>query len=100
MKNKSFIAKSMTFFDERTDFLKSDKIGSMNFVAKLLLSVVLGIIGFLSLGLWVFIPIVGTIVSIGLCISAVLGIQKIWQPKKVEGEGEIFKYSDRLNKEL
>jgi hypothetical protein len=99
MKKKSFIAKSMTFLDERTDFLKSDKISSMNFFVKLLLSIVLGIIGFLSLGLWVFIPIVGIIISIGLCVSAVLGIQKIWQPRKIEGEGDTFKYSDRLNKE-
>ena len=88
----------MSFFDKRTDFLKNDKISSLNFIAKILL-LLLGLIGFISLGLWVFIPIVGTIISIGLCISAILGIQKIWQPRKVEGEGDIFKNKDKLNKD-
>jgi hypothetical protein len=91
MKNKTIIGRSMSYLDRQTDFLKSDKIVSMNFFAKLLLSILLALLGFLSLGLWVFIPVVGTLVSIGLCISAYLGIQKIWQPKKVEGEGDVFK---------
>ena len=91
MSNKSIFGRSMNYIDRKTDFLKSEKIVSMNFFGKLLLSIILGIMGFLSLGLWVFIPVVGTLVSIGLCIGAVLGIQKIWQPRKVEVEGEVFK---------
>ena len=100
MKKKSIIARSMNFLDERTDFLKSERIVSMNFFAKLLLSIILGVIGLFSLSLWVYIPIVGMIISIGLCVSAVLGIQKIWKTKKVEGEGDIFKYTDKLNKNM
>jgi len=70
----------------------------MNTAVKIVLSIVIFIIGFLCLGLWPYIPSVGTIVSIGLFVSAMIGIRAIWRKPKVEGEGEIFKDKDKLNK--
>ena len=71
----------------------------MNTIVKLILSVMLGLLGLFSLGLWVYIPVVGIIISLGLCTGAILGIRAIWQKKKVEGEGDIFKNKDKLNKD-
>lgn len=71
----------------------------MNTIVKLILSVMLGLLGFFSLGLWVYVPVVGIIISLGLCTGAILGIRVIWQKKKVEGEGDIFKNKDKLNKD-
>jgi len=71
----------------------------MNIAVKIVLSIVIGIVGFLCLGLWAYIPGPGVIVSIGLFGAAVVGIVAIWKPRKVEGEGDIFKNKDKLNKD-
>lgn len=66
---------------------------------KIVLSIVLGIVGILCAGLWPYIPGPGVIVSIGLFIGAILGIRAIWAKKKVDGEGDIFKNTNILNKD-
>jgi hypothetical protein len=71
----------------------------MNIVVKIILSIVIGIIGFLCLGLWPYIPGPGVLVSIGLFGAAIVGIVAIWKTRKVEGEGDIFKNKDKLNKD-
>lgn len=71
----------------------------MNVVVKVLLSIVIGIIGFLSLGLWAYIPGPGVIVSLGLFGAAIVGIVAIWKKRKIEGEGDIFKNTNKLNKD-
>jgi hypothetical protein len=71
----------------------------MNTSVKIMLSVIIGFIGFLCLGLWPYIPGVGVLISIGLFIAAILGIRSIWAKKKQEGEGDIFKNKDKLNKD-
>ena len=70
----------------------------MNIIIKLILSIILGIVGILCLGLWPYIPGPGVLVSIGLFVAAIIGIVAIWKKPKVEGEGDIFKNKDRLNK--
>lgn len=71
----------------------------MNIAVKIILSIVIGIIGFLCLGLWPYIPGPGVFVSIGLFNAAIVGIVAIWKTRKVEGEGDIFKNKDKLNKD-
>jgi hypothetical protein len=71
----------------------------MNTGVKIIVSIVLGIVGFLCLGLWPYIPKVGVIVSIGLFGAAIAGIVAIWKQRPVEGEGDIFKNKDKLNKD-
>ncbi len=71
----------------------------MNTGVKIILSVIIGIIGFLCLGLWPYIPGPGVIISIGLFVGSILGIRAIWAKKKVDGEGDVFKNKDRLNKD-
>jgi hypothetical protein len=68
----------------------------MNKVVKIFLSIVLFIIGFLCMGLW---PYITVLPSMGLFIAAILGIRAIWKTKPVEGEGEIFKHKDTLDKD-
>jgi hypothetical protein len=72
----------------------------MNVAVKILLSIVLFIIGFLSLGLWVYIPGPGVLVSIGLFGAAIAGIVAIWKKRPMQGEGDVFKNGDKLNKDL
>lgn len=71
----------------------------MNTGVKIILSLIIGIIGFLCLGLWPYIPGPGVIISIGLFVGSILGIRAIWAKKKVDGEGDVFKNKDRLNKD-
>jgi|TARA_B110000908_G_C10208941_1_gene429198 hypothetical protein len=68
----------------------------MNIAVKVLLSIVLFIIGFLCMGLW---PYITVLPSIGLFIASILGIVAIWKKRKIEGEGDIFKNQDKLNKD-
>ena len=68
----------------------------MNIVVKIVLSIVLFIIGFLCMGLW---PYITVLPSIGLFIASILGIVAIWKKRPVEGEGDIFKNKDKLNKD-
>ena len=75
------------------------KTNIMSIIVKIILSVIIGIIGFLCLGLWPYIPGPGVLVSIGLFVAALLGIRAIWTKKEQEGEGDIFKNKDRLNKD-
>lgn len=71
----------------------------MNIAVKIVLSIIIGIIGFLCLGLWPYIPGAGVLVSIGLFVAAIIGIVAIWKKRKVDTEGDIFKHKDTLNKE-
>jgi hypothetical protein len=71
----------------------------MNIVVKILVSILIFIVGFMCLGLWPYIPKVGVIVSIGLFSTAMIGIREVWRKKPVEGEGDIFKNKDQLNKD-
>jgi hypothetical protein len=71
----------------------------MNVVVKIILSLVLGIVGLLCLGLWPYIPGPGVLISIGLFVAAIMGIISIWKKPKVDGEGDVFKNKDRLNKD-
>jgi hypothetical protein len=71
----------------------------MNIVIKVVLSIVLLIIGFLCMGLWPYIPKVGVLVSIGLFCAAILGIIAIWKQRPIDGEGDIFKNKNGLNKD-
>ena len=71
----------------------------MNKGVKIILSVIIGIIGFLCLGLWPYIPGPGVLISIGLFVGAILGIRAIWAKKKEDGEGDVFKNKDKLNKD-
>ena len=50
----------------------------MNTGVKIILSVIIGIIGFLCLGLWPYIPGPGVLISIGLFVGAILGIRAIF----------------------
>lgn len=70
----------------------------MNIIIKLIVSIILGFVGFLCLGLWPYIPGPGVLVSIGLFVAAIIGIVAIWKKPKVDGEGDTFKNIDRLNK--
>jgi hypothetical protein len=51
--------------------------------------------------LWPYIPVplLGISISIALSAACVMGIRSIWKTKKIEGEGDIFKNRDILNKE-
>ena len=69
----------------------------MNKGVKIIISIVLGIVGFLCLGLWPYIPGAGVPVSIGLFSAAIIGIVEIWKTRPVEGEGDIFKDSKLTN---
>ena len=71
----------------------------MNIGVKVILSIVLGIVGFMCLGLWTYIPGPGVLISIGLFGAAVMGIVAIWKSRPIEGEGDIFKNKDKLNKD-
>lgn len=71
----------------------------MNVVVKIILSLVLCIVGLLCLGLWPYIPGPGVLISIGLFVAAIMGIISIWKKPKVDGEGDVFKNKDRLNKD-
>ncbi len=71
----------------------------MNVVVKIILSLVLGVVGLLCLGLWPYIPGPGVLISIGLFVAAIMGIISIWKKPKVDGEGDVFKNKDRLNKD-
>ena len=68
----------------------------MNIAIKIILSIVLFIVGILCAGLW---PYITVLPSIGLFIAAILGIVAIWKKRPIEGEGDIFKNKDKLNKE-
>jgi uncharacterized membrane protein YiaA len=68
----------------------------MNIAIKIILSIVLFIVGILCAGLW---PYITVLPSIGLFIAAILGIVAIWKKRPVEGEGDVFKNQDRLNKD-
>tara|TARA_B100000768_G_C11060018_1_gene282017 strand:- start:216 stop:416 length:201 start_codon:yes stop_codon:yes gene_type:complete len=65
----------------------------MNKLAKILVSFLLIVIGFLCLGLWPYIPGPGVLISIGLFISAMVGVSAVWGKSKKEEEGDIFKNS-------
>ena len=71
----------------------------MNTGVKIIISIVLGIVGILCLGLWPYIPGPGVLVSIGLFVAAIMGIVSIWKKRPVEGEGDVFKNKDTLNKD-
>jgi hypothetical protein len=73
----------------------------MNKAGKILASIFMGILAFLCLGLWPYIPVplLGISISIALSGACIMGIRSIWKTKKVEGEGDIFKNRDTLNKE-
>ena len=66
---------------------------------KIVLSIVLGFVGFLCLGLWPYIPGPGVLISIGLFGAAIMGIVAIWKKRPVQGEGDVFKNKDKLNKD-
>jgi len=65
----------------------------MSKLAKILVSFLLIVIGFLCLGLWPYIPGPGVLISIGLFISAMVGVSAVWGKSKKEEEGDIFKNS-------
>tara|TARA_B110000285_G_C15092382_1_gene599858 strand:+ start:426 stop:623 length:198 start_codon:yes stop_codon:yes gene_type:complete len=65
----------------------------MNVAVKVLLSIVLFIIGLLCAGL--FPGLLGAF----LFIASIIGIVTIWKKRKIEGEGNIFKNQDKLNKD-
>lgn len=65
----------------------------MSKLAKILVSLLLIVIGFLCLGLWPYIPGPGVLISIGLFISAMVGVSAVWRKSKKEEEGDIFKNS-------
>ncbi len=70
----------------------------MNTIVKIILSIVIFIIGILCLGAFPYFP--GRIlVRIGLFSAAMIGIGAIWKKRKVEGEGDVFKNNDKLNKD-
>jgi len=71
----------------------------MNKIVKLIVSFIIGVIGFLSLGLWPYIPGAGMLVSFGLFVAAILAIIAIWKKPRVDGEGDIFKNKDKLSKD-
>lgn len=71
----------------------------MNIAVKIILSIILFIVGFMCMGLWPYIPKVGILVSMGLFGAAIMGIVAIWKKRPVEGEGDIFKNKDKLNKD-
>ena len=65
----------------------------MSKLAKILVSFLLIVIGFLCLGLWPYIPGPGVLISIGLFISAMVGVSAVWGKSKKKEEGDIFKNS-------
>lgn len=71
----------------------------MNTPVKIIVSVIIGMIGFLCLGLGPYIPGPGVLISIGFFVGAVLGIRAIWAKKKEKGEGDVFKNNDTLSKD-
>jgi len=71
----------------------------MNVLVKIILSIVLLFLGIMGGGLWPYIPGPGILISIGLFVASILGIIEIWKKRPVEGEGDIFKNKDRLNKD-
>jgi len=71
----------------------------MNTGVKVIISIVLLIIGFICLGApFPYFP--GRIlVKIGLFGAAMSGIGAVWKSRPVEGEGDVFKNKDKLNKD-
>jgi len=65
----------------------------MNVAVKVLLSIVLFIIGLLFAGLF------PGLIGVFLFIASFIGISSIWKKRKIEGEGDIFKNQDKLNKD-
>ncbi len=95
---------SKSHFKKRGVFRKAKRVGVLNIkimvtIVKIIVSIIIGLIGFLCLGLWPYIPGPGILISIGLFASAMIGIRAVWAKKKVEGEGDIFKNRDKLNKD-
>jgi hypothetical protein len=68
----------------------------MNTAVKVVLSVVLFIIGFLCMGLWPYITVIPCLL---LFAGAMIAIVAIWKKRPVEGEGDIFRNKDKLNKD-
>jgi hypothetical protein len=68
----------------------------MNIVVKILVSIVLFFIGFICMGLWRYITVLP---SIGLFIASIIAIIAIWKKRPIEGEGDVFKNKDNLNKD-
>jgi hypothetical protein len=71
----------------------------MNVLIKIILSIILLFLGIMGGGIWPYIPGVGILISIGLFTASIIGIVAIWKKKPVEGEGDIFKNKDKLNKD-
>lgn len=71
----------------------------MNKAVKIIISIVLLIIGIFCLGApFPYFP--GRIlVKIGLFGAAISGIGAVWKSRPVEGEGDVFKNKDKLNKD-
>ena len=65
----------------------------MNVAVKVLLSIVLFIVGLLFAGL--FPGLLGAF----LFIASIIAIVTIWKKRKTEGDGDIFKNQDKLNKD-
>jgi len=66
---------------------------------KIILSILLFIIGFFFLGVPMPYFFGRILLRIGLFGAAIVGIVAIWKSRKVEGEGDIFKNKDKLNKD-
>lgn len=71
----------------------------MSTIVKIILSIVLFLIGFFFLGVPMPFFYGRILVRIGLFGAAMMGIAAIWKTRKVEGEGDIFKNKDKLNKD-
>jgi hypothetical protein len=70
----------------------------MNTGVKVIVSILLVIVALFCLGLWPYIPVVGVLVSLGLAGAAIAGIFAVWKKRPSDGEGDVFKKNDTLNK--
>ena len=71
----------------------------MNTAVKIIISIVLLIIGIFCLGA-PFPYFFGRIlVKIGLFGAAMYGISEVWKRRPIEGEDDVFKNKDKLNKD-
>jgi hypothetical protein len=71
----------------------------MNVLIKIILSIALLFLGIMGGGIWPYIPVVGILISVGLFTASIIGIVAIWKKRPVEGEGDIFRNKDKLNKD-
>tara|TARA_B100000780_G_C21051809_1_gene422424 strand:+ start:98 stop:304 length:207 start_codon:yes stop_codon:yes gene_type:complete len=68
----------------------------MNTVVKSVISIVLFFLGVLCGGLWPYITILPSLGLVGACW---IGAVAIWRKRPVDGEGDIFKQQNKLNKD-